>query len=258
MATYTMELREYIEQATQDDDTLSIRDKIETGRTKLFDFDYPIFDENYRKDFETHFIRNFYTREIGFETEGLFKFYLENWLLINMPYWNNMFKSELITFDPLTNTKVDATKNKTKTNTTHQESVTDGTNNSTTTQDGNGTLTEDNFNRQIDADTPDTRLTLTTNDGQGILEYASNIKEDNENNSKNSTTHNTGSLDETSHASSTNDLTVNETEDETDSSEGKIGVQTYSQMLQEFRETFLRIEKSIFSEMSKELFMLVY
>lgn len=256
MSTYSITLREMCQ--LYSDNEPSERDRMETARTKIFDFDYPLFDETYRKDFETKFIRHFYMREIGYETEGLFKWYLEDWLTINMPYWNNMLKSELITFDPLTNTKMDATKNKTKTNTTHQESTTDGTNNSSTSQDGNGTLTEDNFNRQIDADTPDTRMTLTTNDGQGILEYASNIKEDNENNAKTSTSHNSGSLDESSHASTTNDLTVNETEDETDNSTGKIGVQTYSQMLKEYRETFLRIEKDIFNEMSKELFMLVY
>jgi hypothetical protein len=39
---------------------------------------------------------------------------------------------------------------------------------------------------------------------------------------------------------------------------GKIGSQSYSQMVQEYRETFLRIEKDLFSEMRKELFMVVY
>jgi hypothetical protein len=66
---------------------------------------YPIFDTNYKAIFETHFIRNFYTREIGFETEGLFKFKLENWLSINMGYFNKMFESELLTFDPLINVR---------------------------------------------------------------------------------------------------------------------------------------------------------
>src|SRR5213595_3196529 len=104
MATYTMELKDYIEQVTQDVATHSTRDRIEIGRPKLFDFDYPIFDPAYKNVFETHFIRNFYMREIGFETEGLFKFYLENWLSVNMPYFNKLFESELIAFDPLTNT----------------------------------------------------------------------------------------------------------------------------------------------------------
>jgi hypothetical protein len=71
MSSYTMQLREYIEQATQDIEEMSIKDRIEAGRPKLFDFSYPIFDTNYKAIFETHFIRNFYTREIGFETEGL-------------------------------------------------------------------------------------------------------------------------------------------------------------------------------------------
>ena len=106
MSSYTMQLKTYIEQASQTS-TLSTRDKIEQGRTKLFDFEYPIFDETYKKVFETNFIRRFYMTEIGFETEGLFKFHLETWLLINMPYWNKMFESELLQFDPLTNAKMD-------------------------------------------------------------------------------------------------------------------------------------------------------
>ena len=39
---------------------------------------------------------------------------------------------------------------------------------------------------------------------------------------------------------------------------GKEGTQTYMSMLQELRATYLNIEKQIFNEMNKELFMLVY
>nr|prf protein p11,lower collar [Bacillus phage phi29] len=88
MSSYTMQLRTYIEMWSQGETGLSTAEKIEKGRPKLFDFNYPIFDESYRTIFETHFIRNFYMREIGFETEGLFKFHLETWLMINMPYFN--------------------------------------------------------------------------------------------------------------------------------------------------------------------------
>ena len=45
---------------SQYEEDLTTAQKIEKGRTKLFDFNYPIFDENYRSVFETHFIRNFY------------------------------------------------------------------------------------------------------------------------------------------------------------------------------------------------------
>jgi len=106
MATYTMMLRTYIEKFSQFEDNLTLDEKIEIGREKLFDFDYPFFSENYRKEFETNFINEFYMREIGFETEELFKMRLRNWLRKNMGYYNKLFESELFKYDPLTNSKM--------------------------------------------------------------------------------------------------------------------------------------------------------
>lgn len=305
MASYTMELREYIEMWSQDEE-ISIRDRIEKGRTKLFNFEYPIFDPDYKKVFETHFIRRFYMREIGYETEELFKFYLENYLLINMSYWNKMFESELFVFDPLTNTKVDVTQNKTNDKTQTSTSTTDGTSNSTqdgtnnqtsnstvnqtndetVNQTGNqtssGTESNDDFNRSIKSDTPDTRLNLTATDGEGLLEYASEIQENNANKSKtssglsdttgetighqtnetigektnNQTTHATG--EDVTNVTSTGNGTINEIEDYVENRFGKVGTQTFSSMVNEYRSSLLRLENQIFSEMEKELFMLVY
>ena len=104
MATYTMPLKTIIEQPTQYRDDLTLKQRLEVGRVNLFkDMDYPIFNENYRSEFETKFIRYFYNKEIGFETESLFKFELETWLQINMPYYNQLVESELLEYDPLTN-----------------------------------------------------------------------------------------------------------------------------------------------------------
>jgi hypothetical protein len=291
MASYTMPLREYIEMWSQDNEDLPIRDVIEVGRPKLFDFDYPLFTPDYKKDFETRFIRNFYFTEIGFETEELFKFHLENWLQINMPFWNNMLKSELITFDPLTNTKVDSTANKTKDRT--QNDIKDGTQHSNTsgtsntvndlTSETNVTagsdttegVDESRFNRHLESDTPDSRLTITPNtDGSGTIEYASRITEDKDTDSRNSTksTDATNDSNTTDHATNdvtassnsdgtsheTLDSTIHETDADVSSTTGKIGSQSYSQMINEYRGTFLRIEKEIFAEMREKLFMLVY
>ena len=75
MATYTMPLKAIIEQPTQNRNDLTLKQRLEVGRVNLFkDIDYPIFNENYRSEFETKFIRYFYNKEIGFETESLFKF----------------------------------------------------------------------------------------------------------------------------------------------------------------------------------------
>lgn len=237
MASYTMELREYIEMWSQNDSSLTTKERIEIGRQKLFDFEYPIFDANYKKVFETNFIRKFYMREIGYETEALFKFQLESWMLINMPYFNKMFESELIQFDPLENSNVSSTAKK------NVDTTQNGSSSGSTTND----KTDDDFSRQLISNNPDTRLTITTEDGKGVIEYASSIIENNSNN-KTTVTGNTN--DE-----STND--INSVEDYVQSRSGKIGSQSYSKMLQDFRKTFIRIENEMFNEM-QQLFMLVY
>lgn len=248
-----MQLRTYIEQATQDNPSLSIREKIEAGRTKLFDFEYPIFDPDYKKIFETNFIRNFYMREIGFETEGLFKFQLETWLLINMPYYNKLFESELLEFDPLKNHDVSTTH--TKTVDSDSTSTATGTQTTDATNTGDSTRTDDNFSRHLNSDNPDGRLALTTNDGEGVIEYASKITEDNDNNSSTATSTNTatGTTNDNQNVSAN----VDTVEDYIENRSGKTGDKSYSKLLQEYRDSLLRLEKQIFNEM-QELFMLVY
>jgi hypothetical protein len=237
--------------------TSNTRDKIEQGRGKLFDFDYPIFDAAYKEIFETHFIRNFYTREIGFETEGLFKFKLENWLSINMPYFNKMFQSELMEFDPLTNFKVDTTQNKKADRNMTSDSTTSGSSKSTNNQSASGTSKQDEFGRHLQSDTPDARLAITTQDGKGVIEYASQIQENTDTNSKTNNSTMKGDSTDTSSVNSNSTGKQNEIEDFIESKIGKIGNQSYSSMLNEYRSTLLRIENKIFNEM-QELFMLLY
>ena len=381
MATYTTPLRTIIEQPTQHRRDLKFDERIEVGRVVLFDFDYPMFDDRYKKVFETNFINNFYDREIGYETEYLFKRRLQNWLRINMPYYSNLFESETLKFDPFVNSEMNVTHKKTNdetsksdknfgettskdvtdstvtdedttkstardstintTDTTDRDSTVNtqndgtantvgetsgqssGTNKTTGNTDtdttSSGTTENDDFKRDLHTDTPDTRLAITTSDGEGTIGYASNIDESTANskqttsgtgNETTNTTSDSTTTDTTSTNSSQNETTsekglskeqtdINETGtsiEDTDISEigtrdetinriindmgkrdfdelsngninsvedfvqhryGKIGVQTYSKMLMEYRQTFLRIEKEIFEEMN-QLFMLVY
>lgn len=253
MSSYTMQLRTYIEQATQDQSSLSVRDRIEAGRTKLFDFDYPIFDEAYRKVFETHFIRKFYMREIGFETEGLFKFNLETWLIINMPYFNKLFESELLTFDPLKNSEMNVTH--TKTMDSDSTSTADGTQTTNASNTGNTTRTDDQFSRDLESKNPDTRLAITTQDGAGVIEYATQIDETTNTNATTGTTNTTATG--TTNDTQTVTANIDSVEDYIENRIGKTGDSSYSKLLEEYRNTFLRIENQIFAEM-QELFMLVY
>lgn len=72
-----------------------LNSKIEFARQRIFDFDYPYINEKEKKRFETNFIRYFFMHEIGQETEYAFKFKLETWLNLNLPYWNKLLESQL-------------------------------------------------------------------------------------------------------------------------------------------------------------------
>ena len=274
MSSYTMELRTYIEQITQYRKGISLSDKIKYGRKHLFDFNYPFFDEDYRHTFEENIIREFYTREIGFETEELFKLKLENWLNINMPYFNKLFELETLKYDILNNTdvKIDRERQKDKDSELERDDKRQGTSNTETSgretvnTSENGSFESNNFNRKINSDVPDTRLQLTTNgDGTGVLEYASEIEENKGNESSkqdrtgnsSSNVSNDGSMRNNEDYSRDEKGKEKEVEDFKEHRRGKIGQQSYSSMVIEYRQSLLRVEKMIHKEM-QQLFMLVY
>ena len=279
MASYTMRLQTMIEQPTQYQTDLTFKNRLAAGVEAFFkDIEYPIFSEEYRKTFEENFVRHFYMREIGFETEFLFKLHLESWLKLNMPYYNKLFESELLEFEPFTNVDmyVDETvdtdsEDNSKVNTKEKRSNTfdnEANTTGTTGTTGTSTNTGNTFNRNLHTDTPDNRLAITTNDGEGVIEYASSIDESKGNssdtNNYESDTTNTSNTKQTglSNDDILNDMTGNNTNETTrvlaNHRYGKEGTQTYMSMLQELRATYLNIEKQIFNEMNKELFMLVY
>ena len=70
---------------------------------KIFNFDFPIFDENYRLVLEKKILRHFYTREIGLETYGLWKLKLEDKMNEIMPYLNKFYAMYVQDVNPLYN-----------------------------------------------------------------------------------------------------------------------------------------------------------
>lgn len=63
-------------------------------QAKLFDdFDYEIYDESHRDTLEQRFIRNYYFYEIGQATVQEFIFYLQDYFISNMPYYNHLYQA---------------------------------------------------------------------------------------------------------------------------------------------------------------------
>lgn len=104
MSKYTTEVRSICEVAAGLTESLgynSINDILKQAAPNVFNFDWPIFDEAYRLPLEIKILKHFYTREIGLETVGLWKLKLDTKLNEIMPYYNQLYKSELIEFNPL-------------------------------------------------------------------------------------------------------------------------------------------------------------
>ena len=142
MSKYTTELRFICETSaglTDSEGYTSTRDIIEKSRAKIFDFDYPIFDEKYRSVLETKIIKHYYTREIAAETVGLWKLWLDERMNNIMPYYNQLYKSELLEFNPLYDTDITTDSNRKE---KHEENTTDSNvRTDNTSRDENGTET---------------------------------------------------------------------------------------------------------------------
>ena len=103
MSKYTTELRYICEDYTRVVESQGynhIAEIIEASRTKIFDQPYPIFDESYRGVLETKIIKHFYTREIGVESVGLWKHFVDMKMNEIMPYYNQKYRSTLLKFNP--------------------------------------------------------------------------------------------------------------------------------------------------------------
>lgn len=104
MSKYTTEVRyicETMAGLTQSEGYRSVNGIIEKAAPLIFDFPFPMFDESYRAVLEQKILKHFYTREIGLETVGLWKLKLDTKMNEIMPYYNQLYKSELLEFNPL-------------------------------------------------------------------------------------------------------------------------------------------------------------
>ena len=117
--------------------TVTLGEIIENN-VNIFDFEYPFYNEEYRKTFEQHFIDHFYFDEIGQETVARFKHRLRIKFNLIMPYWNKIFLADALEQRILDN--YDVTE-------TYTRDVINNTN-----------ATNENVNKNLASDTPTTKV----------------------------------------------------------------------------------------------------
>lgn len=272
MAKYTIQVRSICENASGLNDSVGFNDVnrvIQNAIPKVFDFDFPIYDESYRNVLCTKILKHYYMREIGAETVGLWKLWLDARLNEIMPYYNELYKSTMIEFNPMYD--IDLTTTHTRDN----DGTTDVTSGGLNTEKRIGTIgkeetqegsthfvghsEDNNVNRNMFSDTPQGALDNVEN--MTYLTDARKITDDNENDTENDTNTNSTNISDTTVNDSVERESENEsktvatsTEEYLQTIKGKSGGASYSKRLQEFRSTFINIDSMIIGEL-KDLFM---
>lgn len=236
MSKYTTQVRFICEtcakltESTGFNDTEDILDK---SWNRIFS-DFPIFDERYRPELCKKILRHYYTREICCETVGRWKLFLSDKMKNIMPYYNQLYQSELLKIQPLVSVEKSITHEGSGSET--KQTNRNGTNSSSSRTDGS----TDTWSYY--SDTPQGGINgLDSND------YLTNA------------THNVG----TDGTSST--LNGSNTDNETGTGERRdryvdnvLGYEgNQSEMLLKFRETFLNIDMMVINEL-KDLFFTIY
>lgn len=225
----------------------NVNDVITAAAPLVFNFNFPIFDEKYRLALECKILRHYYTREICEETVGLWKLRLQDRLNLIMPYYNKLYLSELLQFNPLYDVDITATRkkenagnenrttsanentqgsgNKSKTrvvdtDTTNTKANTGTIANAVSTTD-NSTSADNNTKWDLYSDTPQGGINGITNDNDSVANntYLTNARKITENNQTTDTSTNTTQGTQTNNLNETDngtiDTTINDNEDST-------------------------------------------
>lgn len=249
MSKYTTEVRFICETASGLGESKGYADVdtiITNAIPKIFTFTFPIFDENYRTVLEKKILKHFYTREICEETVGLWKLRLDAKLNEIMPYYNKLYKSELLEFNPLYTANLTRTK---KTDyDSNRNTSNNGTVNSTSNSNGSGSGTNSNVGLDLYSDTPQGSLTNVENET-----YLTNVRKTTGTGNSSSTTSNSTTGNVTNSDTGTDAL--NSTEDYL---ETVIGFEesSASDLLIKYRDTFLNIDMMVIGDLETLFFQL--
>lgn len=293
MSKYTTEVRFICEDAAGLGESVGYEDVDEVIRLaypKIFKVDkIPMFEgetDEHRANLYQKILGHYYTREIGFETVGLWKLKLNQRMMEIMPYYNKLYETELIEFDPMKN--IDRVLEETERDNRIKNGVKDGslsqTNNTTlrherkTTRgnDGNTNVinsAEDNW--VLFSDTPEGGITgienASSGNSVGNNAYLTNATHTiiNPAGQTVTTTHGditetynpTGDKADTTAISGTSHDTSSDSESAVKNGErhltGKEGTDSYSSLLEQYRKTLLNIDMKIIDNLS-DLFMNIW
>ena len=242
MSEYTTQVRFICEQKagyTESKGANDIDAVIAASWDKIFNKSVAFFDPDYKSVICQKILRHYYLREIGAETAGIWIFWMNTVLSEIMPYYNKLYASALLEFDPFNDVDYTRTGSKAgnengKTEANYQDEGR-GTTNRTTSDSG----TRENYD--LFSDTPQGSLigvntqTYLTNARKNTDDVKNNGESD-----ENTTSQTSGSRTETRDG--------NTTEQYLERVAGKMNSISYSELLQKYRDTFINIDMLVIKE----------
>lgn len=252
MSKYTTEVRFICENSaglSESEGANNVDSILDKCWNKVFNFDFPIFDENYRQVLCKKILKHYYTREIAHETVGRWKLALNAKLNEIMPYYNQLYKSELLEFNPFYD--VDLTRSREGSGTSNRTSKNTETNSGTSKNVSSGSSTNNTDTLNRFSDTPQNSM-----DTQGIadsvpLTTVTKVNEDNTTSNES-----TDTLTRNDNKTDSGTENINNTDKYIETVKGKQGTENYSSLLKKFRETFLNIDMMIIEDCSDCFFTL--
>lgn len=221
-----------------------IKDVINQARPLIFDFDFPIFDEAYRIPLENKILKTYYMREICDIPVSKWKLLLDIKLNEIMPYINQLYKSELLAFDPFIT--VDYTRNFNR----DRNELENGNNTETVKTDASNTTKDNGTTNQKNrhSDTPQGTISMLENNTYMTSADVNDATIQN-------TRTDSGSQTSDSQGSHSKKLDTNENYLET--IKGKNDSKSYAELLTQLRESFINIDLMVLNELN-ELFFMIY
>lgn len=277
MSKYTTELRWLIESVTADQTNLTISQRITAAAPKIFNFNYPIWNESYKTTLETKILKHYFNKEIGMETVGLWKLYLEERLNLIMPYYNQLYETASKNYDYMTDVNSTEIYTATKSNNEVADFTLSGNLTGSTTDMGKDVI--NTVSKNIDTGTRDSNNTINKKNlesdlpqaNYANLDYGTQLTEENQTETMHDSTNQTTNFTNGSTADRNN--TTNAKQDTTQASKntvynsgdetytrtrkGAFGGKSLTQLMLEYRESLINIDNMIINELS-DLFMLIY
>ena len=195
---------------------------------KVFNFDYDFYidNEDIKRKFEEKFIDEYFFHEIGTETVFRFQHRLKTRLNKIMPYYKQLYQTELRSSD------IDFMLNKDLIETF--ERTIEGDTNSL----NNILVNDESFNNTLESNIENGNASLELDNGSLTNVSKSTLTNENNTNSE---------LNTSSNMRETTNLT----------SKGNIGITSSAELLEKWRKVLINIDELIISECS-DLFMMVY